>query len=82
MSNTQVIPCQTEWDPDAAGQVAVPLRGGIFKDESGSTKMFLGLALILTQTFRTIHGIRTMKSVFFLPSYLTDLSQRLKVLII
>ena len=83
MSNTQVIPGQTEWDPKDADQVPVPLCGGVFKDESGSTeKLFLGLELILTQTFRIIHGIRPMKNGFFLQNYLTGLSQRLKVLII
>ena len=38
MSNTRVIPGQTEWDPEDADLVAVPLCGGIFKDESGSTE--------------------------------------------
>ena len=38
MSNTRVIPGQTEWDPEDADLVAVPICGGIFKDESGSTE--------------------------------------------
>ena len=38
MSNTQVIPGQTEWNPEAADQVAVPLCGGIFNNISGSTE--------------------------------------------
>ena len=41
MSNTQVISGQTEWDPDAADQVAVPLCGGIFKDDSWSTEIIV-----------------------------------------
>ena len=41
MSNTQVIPGQTEWDPEDADQVPVPLCGGIFKDESGSTEIIV-----------------------------------------
>ena len=49
MSNTQGISGQTEWDAEDADQVAVPLCGGIFKDDSGSTKkLFLGFVLILT----------------------------------
>ena len=41
MSNTQVIPGQTEWDPKDADQVPVPLCGGVFKDESGSTEIIV-----------------------------------------
>ena len=41
MSNTQGIPGQIEWDAEDADQVVVPLCGGIFKDESGSTEIIV-----------------------------------------
>ena len=41
MSNTQGIPGQIEWDPEDADQVAVPLRGGFFKDKCGSTEIIV-----------------------------------------
>ena len=37
MNDTRIIPGQTEWDPEDADLVAVPLGRGTFKDESGST---------------------------------------------
>ena len=83
MSDTRVIPGQTEWDPEDADLIAVPLCGGIFKDESASTETIV--PWVGTDPDSNIQNYtwdQDNEKWIFLQIYLTGLSQRLKVLII
>ena len=82
-SNTRIIPSQTKRDPEDADIVTVPLCGGIFKDESGSTEIIV--PWVGTDSDSNIQNYtwdQDNERWMFIQNYLTGLSQRLKVLII